>query len=116
MDERDDGGVGAAPPTNRAPLHEQTQSQKWIQIKAHSYVVFKDPDDGINDLSVAGVLDIEYKGSDDETMVVWAVIHRFSSETLYKLNMPMVDQWLSPEHVDGRGKSWVVPSKAKLKG
>ena len=39
----------------------------------------------------AEVLEVEYKGSDDETMVVWAVIHRLSSETSYKHHMPMTD-------------------------
>ena len=79
-------------------------------------MIFNDPDDGIDYLSAAEVLEIEYKGSDDETMVVWAVIHRFSSETSYKHNMPMVDQWLSPEYADSRGKSWVAPSKSKIAG
>ena len=117
MDERDNDDAGAAQPTSRAPLHEQAQSQKWAQIKAHSYVIFNDPGDGIDYLSAAEVLEIEYTGSDDETMVVWAVIHHFSSETTsYKHNMPMVDQRLSPEYVDGRGQSWVAPSKAKLAG
>ena len=49
-------------------------------------------------------------------MVVWAVIHRLSSETSYKKNMPMVEQRRSPEYVDSRGESWVAPSKAKLAG
>ena len=37
-------------------------------------------------------------------------------ETSYTSNMPMVEQRLSPEYVDGRGKSWVTASKAKLAG
>ena len=96
--------------------HEQTQSQKRAQVKAHSYVIFNDPGDGVGYLSAAEVLEVEYKGSDDETMDVWAVIHRFSLETSYKHYMPMVEQRLSPEYVDNRGKSWVAPSKAKLAG
>ena len=49
-------------------------------------------------------------------MVVWAGIHRFSLETSYTHNMPMVEQRLSPEYVDSRGKSWVKPNKAKMAG
>ena len=30
-------------------------------------------------------------------------------------NMPLIQQRLSPEYVDGRGKSWINPSKAQLK-
>ena len=56
------------------------------------------------------------RGVTTRPMVVWAVIHRFSLETSYKHNMPMVEQRLSPEYVDRRGKSWVAPSKAKLAG
>ena len=113
--ERDHDDAGAVPPTSQVPLHEQTWSQKWTQIKAYSYVVFNGPGDGIDYLSTAGVLDIEYKGSDDETMVVWVVIHRLSSETSYKNNMPMVDQRLSPEYVDSRKKSWVRRAKQSKK-
>ena len=116
VDERDPGNAGTAPTSSRAPLHEQAQSQKWAQVKAYSYVIFNDPDDGVDYISAAEVLEVEYKGSDDETMVVWAVIRRFSLETSYKHNMPMVDQRLSPEYVDSRGKPWDVPSKAKLAG
>ena len=79
-------------------------------------MIFNDPDDGVDYISAAKVLEVEYEGSDDETMVVWAVIHRFSLETSYKHIMPMVEQRLSPEYVDSRGKSWVAPSKAKLAG
>ena len=85
-------------------------------LKAHSYVIFNDPDDGVDYISAAEVLEVEYKGSDDETMVVWAVIHQFSLETSYKHNMPMVEQQLSSEYVDSREKSWVAPNKAKLAG
>ena len=61
------------------------------------------------------MLEIKYKGSDDEMMVVRAVLHRFSYETSYKHNIPMADQRLSLEYVDNsRGKSWVAPSKSKL--
>ena len=116
VDEREPDDAGTAPTSSRAPLHEQTQSQKRAQVKAHSYVIFNDPDDGVDYVSAAEVLEVEYKGSDDETMVVWAVIHRFSLETSYKHNMPMVEQRLSPEYVYSRGKSWVQPSKAKLAG
>ena len=116
VDERENDDAGVAQPTSRAPLHEQTQPQKWAQIKAHSYVIFNDPDDGIDYLSAVEVLEVEYKGSDDETMVIWAIIHRLSSETSYKHNMPMVEQRLSPQYVDGRGESWVAPSKGKLAG
>ena len=79
-------------------------------------MIFNDPDDGVDYISAAEVLEVENKGSDDETMVVWAVIHQFSLETSYKHNMPMVDQRLSPEYVDSRGKWWVAPSKVKLAG
>ena len=79
-------------------------------------MIFNDPDDGVDYISAAEVLEVEYKGSDDETMVVWAVIHRFSLQTSYKHNMPMVEQRLSPEYVDSRGKSWVKPNKAKMAG
>ena len=78
--------------------------------------MFNDPDDGVGYLSAADVLEVGYKGSDDETMVVWAVIHRFSLETSYKLYMSMVEQRLSPEYVGSHGKLWVAPSKAKLVG
>jgi len=116
VDEREPDDAGTAPTSSRPPLHEQTQSQKWAQVKAHSYVIFNDPDDGVDYISAAEVLEVEYKGSDDETMVVWAVIHRFSLQTSYKHNMPMVEQRLSPEYVDSRGKSWVTPNKTKLAG
>ena len=81
MDERESGDAGVAQTLSRAPLHEQTQSQKWVQVKAHSYVIFNGPDDGVDYTSAAEVPEVEYKGSGDETMVVWAVIHRFSLET-----------------------------------
>ena len=101
VDERESDDAGVAQTPSRAPFHEQTQSQKWAQIKAHSYVIFNDPDDGVDYLSAAEMLEVECKGSGDETMVVWAVIHRFSLETSYKHHMPMVEQRLSPEYVDG---------------
>ena len=97
MDERDPGDSGTAQTPSRAPLHEQAQSQKWAQVKAHSYVIFNEPDDGAVYISAAEVLEVEYKGGDDETMVLWAVIHRFSLGTSYKRNMPMVEQRPSPE-------------------
>ena len=79
-------------------------------------MIFNDTYDGTNYLSAAEVLELEYKGGGDETMVAWAVIQRLSSEASYTHNTPMVDQRLSSEYVDGRGKSWVASSKAKLAG
>ena len=77
-------------------------------------MIFNDPDDGIDYLSAAEVLEVEYKRSDDETMVVWAFIRRLSSETSYKHNMPMVEQRLSPESmliaVGNHGSRRVKPS------
>jgi hypothetical protein len=107
--------VGAVAPTSRVPYHEQTEAQKWEQLKAHSFLVFNDPDDGADYLSVAEVLEMEHRGSDDETMVVWTMVHRHSLTTSYKHNMPLIQQRLSPEYVDGRGKSWINPSKTQLK-
>ena len=66
-------------------------------------------DDGVDYLSAAEVLEVEYKESDDETMVVWAVIHRFALDASYNHNMPMVEQRLSPEYVDSRGKLANLP-------
>ena len=48
VDEREPDYAGVAQTSSRAPLHEQTQSQKWAQVKAHSYVVFNDPDGGVD--------------------------------------------------------------------
>ena len=42
----EDEDVGAVTPTSRVPYHEQTEAQKWEQLKAHSFLVFNDPDDG----------------------------------------------------------------------
>ena len=104
----EDEDVGAVAPTSRVPYHEQTEAQKWEQLKAHSFLVFNDPDDGADYLSVAEVLEVEHRGSDDETMVVWTMVHRHSLTTSYKHNMPLTQQRLSPEYVDGRGKSWEI--------
>ena len=34
-------------------------------------LAFNDPDDGIDYISVAEVLEVEQRGSEDETVVVW---------------------------------------------
>ena len=114
----EDEDVGAATTTSRVPYHEQTAAQKWKQVKAHSHLVFNDPDDGAGYPSVAQVLEVEHRGSgDDGTVVVWTMIHRnfLTLTTSYKHNMPLTQQRLAPEYVNGRGKSWVTPTKAQLK-
>ena len=111
----EDEDVGAVAPTGRVPYHEQSTSQKWEQLKAHTFIVFNDPDDGVDYLSVGEVLEVEHRGSDEETFIVWCLVHRHSLSNSYKHNMPLVQQRLSPEYVDGRGRSWINPTKKQLK-
>ena len=98
----EDEDVGAVTPTGRVPYHEQSTSQKWEQLKAHTFIVFNDPDDGADYLSVGEVLEVEHRGSDKETFIVLCLVHRHSLSNSYKHNMPLVQQRLSPEYVDGR--------------
>ena len=62
------------------PYHEQTTAQKWDQLKAHTFLIFNDPDDGVDYLSVGEVLEIEHRGSDEETFIAMPRRMRLSED------------------------------------
>ena len=95
--------------TARKPLHEQGQEQLWKSVKPHSYIIYYDVDDSKGELSLGEVLDFEYKGSDDETLIVWASIVD-GATTKYRGDRPFHGQRYAPEYIDKRGKSWVRPN------
>ena len=53
--------------------------------------------------------DFEYKGSDDETLIVWASIADGATNK-YRGDRPFHGQRYAPEYLDKRGKSWVRPN------